>query len=82
VFFRVSLISIEATKLELIQILLQTQNEHVLAKLKEVFDEEQVDWRCNMSKEEQMEIKTGLNQADKDNYIANEIVMRRFDKWH
>ncbi len=74
--------SIEATKLELIQILLQTQNEHLLAKLKEVFDEEQVDWWCDMSKEEQMEIKTGLNQADKDNYIANEIVMRRFDKWH
>jgi predicted transcriptional regulator len=33
-----------------------------------------------MSKEEQKEIKTGLNQADKGEYIANETVMKRFDK--
>ncbi|OBX25773.1 hypothetical protein LX77_02875 [Gelidibacter algens] len=74
--------SIEATKLELIQILLQTQNEHLLSKLKEVFDEEQIDWWFEMSKEEQEEIKTGLDQADKSNFIANETVMKRFDKWH
>lgn len=74
--------SIEATKLELIQILLQTQNEHLVAKLKEVFVEKQFDQWFDMSNEEQMEIKTGLNQADKSDYIANETVMKRFDKWH
>lgn len=61
--------------------MLQIQNEHILAKLIEVFDEEQVDWWNETSKEEQEEIKTGLDQADKGIYIANETVMKRSDKW-
>ena len=74
--------NIEATKLELMHLLLQTQKESLLAKLKKVFEEEQGDWWSEMSKEEQEEIKTGLEQADKGDYIANETVMKRFDKWH
>ncbi|RXJ45601.1 hypothetical protein [Gelidibacter gilvus] len=74
--------NIEATKLELMHLLLQTQKESLLAKLKKVFDEEQGDWWNEMSKEEQEEINTGLNQADEGIYIANETVMKRFDKWH
>jgi len=74
--------NIEATKLELMHLLLQTQKESLLKKLKTVFEEEQGDWWNEMSKKEQEEIKTGLNQADKEDYIANETVMKRFDKWH
>ena len=73
--------NIEATKLELMHLLLQTQKESLLAKLKKVFDEEQGDWWNEMSKEEQEEIKKGLDQADEGIYIANETVMKRFDKW-
>ncbi|MFZ0489634.1 MAG: hypothetical protein WAM00_05265 [Salegentibacter sp.] len=74
--------SIEARKLELIDLLLQTQKESLLVRLKEVFEEEQEDWWSEMSKEEQEEIRTGLKQADKSDYIPNESVMKRFDKWH
>jgi hypothetical protein len=35
-----------------------------------------------MSKKEQEEIKTGLTQVDKIDFIADETVMKRFDKWH
>ena len=73
---------IETTKLELMHLLLQTQKESILKKLKSVFEEEQVDWWSEMSKKEQEEIKTGLAQADKEKYKANETVMKRFDKWH
>ncbi|EIJ38215.1 hypothetical protein JoomaDRAFT_1196 [Galbibacter orientalis DSM 19592] len=73
---------IETTKLELIHLLLQTQKESILMKLKSVFEEEQVDWWSEMSKNEQEEIKTGLAQADKGEYKANETVMKCFDKWH
>ncbi|PVW14089.1 hypothetical protein [Marixanthomonas spongiae] len=72
--------NIEATKLELMHLLLQTQKESLLKKLKTVFQEEQGDWWNEMSKKEQEEIKTGLNQADKEDYIANKTVMKRFDK--
>lgn len=74
--------NIETTKLELMHLLLQTQKESLLKKLKLVFEEEQVDWWSEMSTKEQDAIKTGLSQADNDNYIANETVMYRFDKWH
>ena len=74
--------SVETTKLELMHLLLQTQKESLLAKIKKVFEEEQVDWWSEMSKEEQQEIKTGLAQADKGNCTANETVMKCFDKWH
>ena len=56
---------IEATKLELIHLLLQTQQETLLAKLKKVFDEERGDWWKEMGEEERQEIQRGLEQADK-----------------
>lgn len=74
--------NVETTKLELMHLLLQTQKESLLAKLKKVFEEEQVDWWNEMSKEEQQEVKTGIAQADKENYVDNETVMKRFNKWH
>ena len=74
--------NIETTKLELMHLLLQTQKESILKKLKSVFEEEQVDWWSEMSNTEQEEIKTGLEQANNGEFKANEIVMKRFDKWH
>jgi hypothetical protein len=73
---------IETTKLELMHLLLQTQKESILKKIKLVFEEEQVDWWKEMSKKEQEEIKTGLAQADNGDFKANETVMDRFEKWH
>ncbi|RYM32528.1 hypothetical protein ERX46_14750 [Brumimicrobium glaciale] len=74
--------NIEATRLELMHLLLQTQKESLLKKIKDVFEEEQIDWYVDMSKEEQEEIKIGLAQADKGELIDHDIVMKRFDKWH
>lgn len=74
--------NIETAKLELMHLLLQTQKESILKKLKSVFEEDQVDWWSEMSKKEQEEIKTGLAQADEEKHKANETVMKRFDKWH
>lgn len=73
--------NIESTKLELMHLLLQTQKESILLKLKQVFEDNQVDWWDEMSSEEQAEIKEGLSEADKENYIDNSSVMKRFDKW-
>ena len=74
--------NIETTKLELMHLLLQTQKESILKKLKSVFEEEQADWWNEMSETEQEEIKTGLAQADNEEYEAYDNVMKRFDKWH
>jgi len=79
---KVTIMNIETTKLELMHLLLQTQKESLLAKLKKVFEEDQIDWWSEMTKGEQEEIKTGLKQADKGEYVASETVMKRFDRWH
>ncbi|MDA9970273.1 hypothetical protein N9E56_00375 [Flavobacteriaceae bacterium] len=73
--------SVETTKLELMHLLLQTQKESLLAKIKKVFEDDHEDWWSQMSKEEQQEIKIGLDQADKGNYTDSETVMERFEKW-
>ena len=74
--------NIEATKLELMHLLLQTQKASLLGKLKKVFEEEQTDWWQDLSTEEQTEIETGIKQADNGDLVAHETVMKRFDKWH
>ena len=74
--------NIETTKLELIQLLLQTQKESLLSKIKKIFDEEHSDWWDDLSIEEQQDIKTGLKQADNNEVIDNSSVLKRFDKWH
>jgi len=74
--------NIETTKLELMHLLLQTQKESLLAKLKKVFDEEQVDWWDEMSNEEQEEVEEGLKQSEKGEVISNNEVKKMFNKWH
>ncbi|PHR95720.1 MAG: hypothetical protein COA80_10075 [Leeuwenhoekiella sp.] len=74
--------NIEAKKLELMNLLLQTQEERVLAKLKKVFEEEETDWWSEISEEEREEIETGLNQADAGDLIPYAEVKKHFDKWH
>jgi len=74
--------NIEATKLEIMHLLLQTQKESILAKIKKVFDNEKIDWWNDMSAEEQEEVDKGLSQADKEECISDKNVMKNFDKWH
>jgi predicted transcriptional regulator len=73
--------NIEATKLELMHLLLQTQKESLLTKVKKVFDEEQTDWWDDMDPEEKQEVETGLSEADKGKLTPHKKVMKRFDKW-
>ena len=72
--------NIEMTKLELINLLLQTKKEALLLKIKNVFEEEHSDWWSEMTTEEQTEIKNGLKQADKGDFIEHGGVMNRFKK--
>lgn len=74
--------NIEATKLELMHLLLQTQKESLLTKLKNVFEEEQTDWWDDLGEEEQKEVEIGISQADEGQYIDHQSAMNRFNKWH
>jgi thiamine pyrophosphate-dependent acetolactate synthase large subunit-like protein len=78
----VVIMNVETTKLELMHLLLRTQKESILTKLKNVFEEEQADWWDEMSKEEQKEIEEGLSQSSKGEVKANKEVKKIFNKWH
>tara|TARA_B110000967_G_scaffold167709_1_gene176382 strand:- start:17637 stop:17873 length:237 start_codon:yes stop_codon:yes gene_type:complete len=45
-------------------------------------NEYQKDWWTEMTAQEQEEIKTGLDQANKGDVISNEKIMKPFNKWH
>ena len=74
---------IQATKLELMQLLLQEQKESVLEKLKEVFDkkEETTDWFDDLNPEQQEGILAGKRQADAGLLSDHDTVMKKLDKW-
>lgn len=73
--------NIEVTKLELMQLLLNTKKESVLLRIKQIFEEESADWWTTLSTEEQAAITEGLQQAENGEVISHERVMKRFDKW-
>lgn len=73
--------NIEAMKLELMQLLLNTQKESILTKIKSIYQEESVDWWLELSAEEQTEIEEGLTEAENGQIIAHQEVMKIFDEW-
>ena len=73
--------NIEATKLELMQLLLNTSKESILMKIKRIYQEEEQDWWAELSSEEKEQIEEGLLQAEKGEVITHESVMKRFDAW-
>jgi len=66
---------IRATKLELMQLMLNTQKEQVLQRIKDVFEQEgETDYWDELSLEDQSAIDEGLEQLDKGQYVAHESV--------
>ncbi len=75
--------NIEATKLEIMQLLLSTKKESILKKIKLIFEEEpmDLDWWTELSMQEKAEIEEGLQQAENGEVLPHETVMKQFDKW-
>lgn len=74
--------SIETTKLELMNLLLHTQKESVLEKIKDIFQKESSqDWWEELSKEEHQDIEQGLNEFENGQVKSHRDVMKLFDEW-
>lgn len=74
--------SIETTKLELMKLLLNTQKESVLEKIKDIFQKESSqDWWEEMNEEEHQDIELGLKEAQNDRVKSHQDVMKLFDEW-
>ena len=68
---------INTTKLELMQMLLQTEKESILKNLLEVFEKEETDWWNELSKKEQKNIEASIKSLDEGKVISNSEVQER-----
>lgn len=74
--------NIEATKIELMKLLLNTQKESVLEKIKDIFQKESSqDWWEEMNEEEHQDIELGLKEAENGQLKSHQDVMKLFNEW-
>ena len=59
-------------------------DESMLEKLELILRENTVndDWANQLSELEKSEISQGIQEANNDMFVDNDIVMNKFDKWH
>ena len=63
---------------------LTTVDETILSKLEKVLNanQQENDWYLNLSNEEKKELEVGVQQANDDEVVSHEEVMKKFSKWH
>lgn len=72
---------IQATKLELLKLLLNTKKESTLKKIEAILKEDAVDWWQDLCEDEKHEIEEGLKQAELGEITEHKEVMNHFDRW-
>lgn len=73
---------VQATKLELMRLLLNTQKEQILIRIREIFEqEEDADFWDKMDEELKASIERGLSQSDQGEVKSHEAVMEKYKKW-
>lgn len=73
---------LQAEKNKLVELLLKTDDEDVLLKVKRVLlNEQPEDWWDEISEEEKAAIRTGLRQAEKENNLPHVEVAKKFAQW-
>ena len=73
-----AIMNLQAKKLELVQLILNTEKSAVLAKVEAVFKKEKgADLRDEVSEAERKAIEESLAEADRGDLISHEKVMER-----
>lgn len=69
--------NLQAKKLEIVQLILNTEKPAILKKVEDVLKKEKgTDWWDEISEEERKSIEQGLAEADRGELIPHEEVMR------
>jgi predicted transcriptional regulator len=69
--------NLQSKKLELVQLILNTEKSAILAKVEAVLKKEEIaDWWDEISQEERESIEKGLAEADKGELIPHEEVLK------
>jgi predicted transcriptional regulator len=72
-----------ARKYNFIQELLSV-DESLLSRLEKVLksDRKKHDWSLELTSDEQSEIEKGIKEADNNEFVSHDEVMKKFSKWH
>ena len=69
--------NIQTVKIELLKMIINTDNPSVLEKIMRIFQNEKKDFWSNLSKEDQEEILAGIDELDKgEKYSYDEIIKK------
>ncbi len=69
---------IQLEKQELIRKLLETNDESIIAAVKNIFKTEKKDWWEELSQEQKEEIEEGDRQIDNGEFVLYEDLMKKF----
>jgi hypothetical protein len=70
-----SIMNLQAKKLELVQLIINTEKPSILKKVEDVF-KNKADWWDEISEDERTSIEQGLAEADRGELIPHEQVMK------
>ena len=73
---------LQAKKLEIVQLILDTDKSDLLDKVSKILKQERDDdWWDDLPESVQESIERGLDQAKRGDTIPHEEVMKKYDKW-
>lgn len=73
--------NIEARKIELVRMILNTKKPAVLEKIAGILQQEEADWREGLPDEVIESVERGLEQAKAGNTVSHDDVMDKYRKW-
>jgi uncharacterized protein YehS (DUF1456 family) len=78
-----TIMNLQAKKLELVQLILNTSKPLTLKKVEEVLKKQEPDWWDETSEAERQSINKGLAEADRGELVPHEEVMKEIKaKYH
>jgi hypothetical protein len=70
--------NIELEKLELIKMLVETNDSTIIASIKSIFKKEQKDFWDELSEEQKFEIEEGDRQIERGEFVLYEDLMKKY----
>jgi hypothetical protein len=73
--------NIQAKKIELVRLILNTEKPAILEKVAKIFQQEETDWREGLPSEVIESVERGLQQSKASKTVSHEQVMEKYRKW-
>lgn len=73
--------NIQAKKIELVRLILNTEKPAILEKIAKIFQQEETDWREGLPNEVIKSVERGLHQSKEGKTVSHEEVMKKYQKW-